>query len=141
MRTQSRLEVVLAGWAIVFALTTVGGWWFAQRDYDDTGAVVALPVGPGRGVDVDIWLHDAVATFWPDAPSSARPSHRTMIPIRGHFTVAVWYQDTAAATSTRLGIVRLPIWPLLVMAAAQALVAGWIWRRAGEDDTAGKGGA
>ena len=87
------------------------------------GITWVLPIAPGHRLMFTLWTHDLA--FSPQINTGGLTRQRP-----GPLRMTVWYKRPVAATYDRLGVVKIPAWPL-VFAAAIMLGAGmWTWRRA-----------
>ena len=129
MRYRSSAALVLL--ALLLALLAIGAWWYGIAGPAGGGATVALPLAPGRALNVSVWLRDDRVAFWPDATGSARRSSHYVVTASSRFTVAIWYQDITSIRNTRLAVLKLPTWPLLLMSGGSAFAAARAWPRRG----------
>ncbi len=69
------------------------------------GVSFGVPLAPGRALDVHLWSRDLAfsPTFSTGGLTRQRP---------GPPRATLWYRNTTTGRTTRLGVVRLPTWPL-----------------------------
>ena len=112
--------VVIAGAVMLMVACTA--LWAAARWWQFSGTSLAVPIAPGREIDVTIWKP---AFYY----SSIDINHTMPLPISGPLTVAIWYQQPAAGGALHPIMLRLPDWPLLVLGASIGAGAIGLWRR------------
>jgi hypothetical protein len=117
------VAVSLAGLSLLIATI----WIVAQLNRSTSGATFAIPLGSDMAVDINIWHGKNAVTFWPDASGSARRAAESLKAEPSHMNVAVWYQERSTTTYSRLAMLRVPLWPLLALAAGLGLAAVWLW--------------
>ncbi len=69
------------------------------------GMSFGVPLAPGRALDVHLWSRDLAfsPTFSTGGLTRQRP---------GPPRATLWYRDTTTGRTSRLGVVRLLMWPL-----------------------------
>ena len=118
-----RWRQVLAAGALALALVHAGLW--AHSQWRLPGAVsMAVPVAPARRLHVNIWKPVKDNTSWGFGGALAHEIDRPL-------TVIVWHYHAGTVRMTRLALVRLPTWPLLVITGGLGAAATWLWRRPG----------
>ena len=122
-----RRSLALIGVACLCLVLAAGTYLFATVGPATQGSTIVLPVWPGRSLSINVWVRESVATFWPDASGSAVRGGTRVIKNPGSVTIALWFQNRVAASTTRLAILRIPPWPLLVLAAI-CIVAAYLLR-------------
>ena len=104
--------------AIAIAVVLLGvlhiGVQAGIRHWPVDGVIFAVPLAPGRAIDMHIWSHDLA--FSPKFTTSGLTRQRF-----GPLRATIWYRDTVTAFNMRLAMVRLPIWPLLLIVTAAAI--------------------
>lgn len=116
--SRSRQLAVLG--ILLVALLHVGLWANAQWRPIRT-VTMALPIAPARELHVNIWKPVKDNTSWGFGGALAHEIDRPL-------TIMVWYNDTGAASMTRLLTMRAPTWPLLGGALTFGLLAALLWR-------------
>ena len=126
-----RASMALTTLTLLFLLLAAGAWWYGTVGPVRGGATVAIPLVFGHAINVNIWLRDTPSPVFPDATGlSMRPSKR-VVTVPGRLTATVWHQDSRNTTNRRVAVLKLPTWPLLLMAGGSALAAVWLWPRRG----------
>jgi hypothetical protein len=117
-RPRASLAMLVAcGYALI-ALLAGGTELLAQT----RSMVVALPITPGRELDLNVWTQEG--RFFTDDLD-----HGTLRVARPQLTVAIWYHHRTMGTARRLFLLKVPIWPLAALAGGAALVAVCLWPR------------
>jgi hypothetical protein len=112
---------VVAGGLLLLALLSLGLWlqsaWRMPRPLS-----LDLPIAPARRVHVNVWkpVKDNTSFIF-----NGMLAHEIDRPL----TVVLWLHHTRPASAIRLASIRLPTWPLLVIAGALGAGGSWLWRR------------
>lgn len=115
----SRSRRLAALGSLLVALLQVGLWANAQWRPIRT-VTMALPIAPARELHLNIWKPVKDNTSWGFGGALAHEIDRPL-------TIMVWYNDTGAASMTRLVTLRAPTWPLLGGALFLGLAAILLW--------------
>lgn len=125
----SKARRLVVGCLVVLSLLMTTIWIMALVNRSTSGTTLAIPLGSDRAIDINIWHGKNAVTFWPDASGSARRAAESLAGESTHMNVALWYQDRATSTFTRLAMLRIPMWPLLALAVGLGSAAFWLWPR------------
>jgi hypothetical protein len=121
-----RSSIALLGMACLVLLLAAGARLFAIWGPATNDSTLVIPIFPGHTLAINVWLRDSVATFWPEATGSAMRDGTRMIKNPGSLTVVLWFNDRIAASTTRLAILKIPAWPLILLSAGLAVGAYWL---------------
>lgn len=108
-------------WLIMLVLLCVATWTYELWGKPG-GMALTLPLGPGRQ------LH---ANLWKPGPGYAETdfNHGVLIARHGPLNIMLWYQVRGTGSISRLGSLKLVVWPLVLNTTIVAILVGWIRMR------------
>lgn len=117
-KRERHLTMTAYHWALLWLAILVvlcAATWSYELWGKPSGVSVTLPIGPGRQ------LH---ANLWKPGPGyvDADFNRGMLITRHGPPNIMVWYQDQSSML--QLGSLKLVTWPLLLLTASIALLAG-----------------
>jgi hypothetical protein len=128
-----RLRLTLALLGLMLAIITSLLWLYATVGGSPGGRSITLPRIANRSLNVNIWLGDDRPAFWPDAAGSQRRSYPTRLRANGRVSISFTYQHNTGTGSVRNAVLRLPVWPILIVSIASLAVARLLWSARGGD--------
>jgi hypothetical protein len=120
------IRLWLAATLLLLAASMCAIAWQSRLRQNARLSVLGIPFAPTRGLALFVGA---------DGPDGRAPTRHPYLYYRAPLSrittlwLGLWYQNRAAGTNRALVVIRLPIWPLIPLAAAQAIAAVWIWRR------------
>ncbi len=96
--------------------------WISVPHWPADGVDLVAPLAPGHAIEFDLWTHDL--EFSPAFTTGGLTRQRP-----GPLRLTVWYQHVASGTNQRLAVLRMPTWPLMLLAGSAALVSTGLWPR------------
>lgn len=109
------LRPAVTGFALLLWLLCAAVW-SVERSGAAPNVDLALPLAPGRSIQVKVW---SMVLLEPDETPAAT-SARQIFDARW---IGVWYQASLARPPINLAALRLPAWPLPTLASVAAAVA------------------
>ncbi len=109
---------------IVLALLVCALWAYTTLVIPERGTALALPIAPGRELHISMWSREERFT-------TEEYFHSDSVIVDGPLTVMVRLYNLNTISLRYLFTVRLPTWPLLVIAVV--LVGIGIWSRKLQD--------
>jgi hypothetical protein len=105
--------------ALILAVVSILLWMGVRWIIPEGGSMLKLPLGSSRELHVSMWSREKRFI-------TEEYFHSDFFIVDGPVVVNVWTYDRRMVRMQRLATVRLPAWPLLVMAAGWAGVAAWL---------------
>ena len=115
-----RRQLLVAG--MILLGLGYAGLWLGTRLVRPEGISFGVPIAPAHALHLNLWKPEADNTSF---VFNGALAHEIARPL----TIMVWHQHYTTTTMTRLVFVRLPAWPLLLIAGSMTFAAVRLWRR------------
>jgi hypothetical protein len=130
----------LGAGALLLLAAVLLGLWLHTMTRQAGGTTVALPLGQSRRVVVNIWQGQQMERFTHDSSWPSLRAHDQVEADPGRMTLALSFQRHQSMAPLSLTAVKLPTWPLMLLAALFGLFGAALWPRARPARGHGHGG-